>query len=85
MRKKKGITVSDEKIRNNKDDKPLPPLTFWQVLSGVLSMAIGVQSEERRIRDFSRGKFIHFVIVGILLALLFIGSIATIVVLVLAG
>lgn len=65
-------------------DESLQPLTFWQVVGGVLSMAIGVQSEKRRIRDFSRGKFIHFAIAGLIFAFLFILSIATVVVLILS-
>ena len=62
----------------------LPPLSLWEVIGGVLAMAIGVRSKERRIRDFSRGKFIHFAIAGLILALIFILTIASVVVFILS-
>ena len=40
-------------------------LTFWQMLSSVMAAAFGVQSSRNRQRDFSRGKPMHFIIIGI--------------------
>lgn len=53
-------------------DPDKDPMTFWQVLLSVLAAAFGVQSEKNRQRDFSRGRPIHFVLVGVLATLLFI-------------
>ena len=40
-------------------------LTFWQMLGSVMAAAFGVQSKKNRERDFSQGKPIHFIILGI--------------------
>ncbi|MBA1275042.1 DUF2970 domain-containing protein [Stutzerimonas azotifigens] len=44
------------------DDKPL---TFGEMLSSVLAAALGVQSGKNRARDFSRGKPVHFILLGV--------------------
>ena len=48
------------------------PLSFWQVLLSVLAAAFGVQSGKNRQRDFSRGKPLHFVAIGLLATALFV-------------
>lgn len=48
------------------------PLSFWQVLLSVLAAAFGVQSGKNRQRDFSRGKPLHFVTIGLLATALFV-------------
>lgn len=48
------------------------PLSFWQVLLSVLAAAFGVQSGKNRQRDFSRGKPMHFVAIGLLATALFV-------------
>ena len=77
-----GPQSQDQEQETGKEQ--LPPLTFWEVIQGVFAMAIGVRSQERRIQDFSRGKFIHFAIAGVIFGLCFILIIATIVVLILS-
>lgn len=47
-------------------------LTFTQLLLSVLSAFLGVQSNANRERDFSNGKLSHFIIIGLMLALVFI-------------
>jgi len=48
------------------------PLSLWQVLLSVLAAAFGVQSGKNRQRDFSRGKPLHFVAIGLLATALFV-------------
>ncbi len=48
------------------------PLSFWQVLLSVLAAAFGVQSGKNRQRDFSRGRPLHFVVIGLLATALFV-------------
>ena len=47
-------------------------LTILQVFGSVISSFVGVRSNEKRERDFSRGRARDFVIVGILLTVLFV-------------
>ncbi|GAA0796276.1 DUF2970 domain-containing protein [Marinobacterium sediminicola] len=52
-------------------DKP----TLWQTLLSVLSSFFGVQSEHNRERDFRNGRPVHFILIGLLMAALFVISI----------
>ncbi len=45
---------------------------FWRVLKSVLAAFFGVQSNRNRERDFSHGRPIHFIAVGLLATLLFV-------------
>ena len=54
-------------------------ITFAQLLKSTLSAFIGVHSNENRERDFKHGKISHFIGIGILFGLLFIGTIVTVV------
>ncbi len=49
-------------MKDESDDKPL---TFGEMLSSVLAAALGVQSGKNRARDFSRGKPVHFILLGL--------------------
>ncbi|MBL4763886.1 MAG: DUF2970 domain-containing protein [Colwellia sp.] len=51
-------------------------------IKSVAAAFLGVQSNKNRARDFSQGKFSHFVIVGILGVIVFIGVLIAIVTLV---
>lgn len=64
-------------------DKP----TLWQTLLSVLSSFFGVQSERNRERDFNDGRPVHYVLIGLLMAALFVISIILLVrwALILAG
>ncbi|MGI0116254.1 DUF2970 domain-containing protein [Zooshikella sp. RANM57] len=48
------------------------PISFLEVLQSVFAAAFGVQSQKKRLKDFSKGKPIHYVLVGILFTTLFI-------------
>ena len=45
----------------------------------VAAAFFGVQNERARKRDFSQGKLSHFIVVGIICVLIFIGALVTIV------
>lgn len=66
---------------NNDRDKEY--LGFWELLQSVGAALLGVQSEAARRRDFSKGRPMHFILIGIAATLVFILTIAGIVRLVL--
>ena len=53
-------------------EETIEPLTFLEVLGSILAAIIGVQSSEKRKRDLTRGKAIHFIFVGILCTATFV-------------
>ncbi len=55
--------------KENKDDDKL---SFGALMLSVLSAFLGVQSNANRERDFSKGRLSHFIIIGLLFALIFI-------------
>ncbi len=59
----------DEEMSNSDDNEPL---SLPQVFASVLASFFGVQKDERRRRDFSRGRPRDFIIVGLVFTLLFI-------------
>lgn len=65
---------------NKRDSEPL---SFLEVLGSVFAAAVGVQSKANKVRDFTRGKFIHFALVGILFTMCFVGAVVGVVQLVL--
>lgn len=52
-------------------------------IKSVASAFLGVQSNKDRERDFTEGKFSHFVIIGLIGVILFIGTLVAVVSLVL--
>ncbi|NKI17349.1 DUF2970 domain-containing protein [Spongiibacter sp. KMU-166] len=59
------------------DNKQKPgPL---QVIGSVISAAFGVQSSQNRERDFNHGRFRNYVIAAIGFVLVFIGTVYTVV------
>ena len=52
-------------------------------IKSVAAAFLGVQSDKNRERDFREGKFSHFVIIGFIGVVLFIGTLVTIVSLIL--
>mgnify|MGYP000013065753 FL=1 len=60
------------------------PLTLLEMFGSAISAMIGVQSKEKRERDFARGKASHFIIVGVVLTALFVLAMAAVVSLVLS-
>jgi hypothetical protein len=54
---------------NQDEPKKITPTSF---MSSIFAAAFGVQSNKNRERDFEHGKFHHFIIGGIVFAVLFI-------------
>ncbi len=57
---------------NTQHDPGKRPVTFFSVLASVLAAMFGVQSGRNRERDFTEGRPIHYVMVGLLATVLFI-------------
>ena len=58
-------------MNTEKKDQQLAP-SFLSVLGSVLASMFGVQSSRRREADFTRGKPIHYILVGLLVTVVFI-------------
>ncbi len=58
-------------------------LGFWELVKSTSSAFIGIQSNTNRERDFSRGKISHFIWMGLLFGLMFVGTLVGVVQLVL--
>ena len=56
----------------NQQPEDLEPLTLIQMFGSAIAAMIGVQSKEKRERDFARGKASQFVIVGLVLTAAFV-------------
>ena len=64
-----------EQTEDNKEKKVSP----FALMGSVVASAFGVQTSKNRERDFQHGKFHHFVIAGIIFAVLFVLAVAGIV------
>ncbi|MDC1288235.1 DUF2970 domain-containing protein [Gammaproteobacteria bacterium] len=64
-------------------DEQARDLSFWELLKSTSAAFIGVQSNANRERDFRRGKISHFIWMGLLFGLLFVGTLVGVVQLVL--
>ncbi|HEX4872192.1 MAG TPA: DUF2970 domain-containing protein [Nevskiaceae bacterium] len=49
------------------------PPSLWQTLLSVLAAFFGVQTRANRERDFTHGRASHFIVMGLLATLAFIG------------
>ena len=72
----------NDEAQPKKDEKSLNTL---QVVSSVMAAGLGVQSSKNRERDFKQGRLGVFIAAGIIFTLLFIGTVFTVVQLVLKG
>jgi hypothetical protein len=57
---------------NPEDENERQAPSFFSVLGSVLSAMFGVQSASKREADFTRGKPIHYILVGLLVTAVFI-------------
>ena len=71
-------------MSNQQPEKTSPP-SFGAVLTSALAAVFGVQSSKNHERDFTRGKPIHYIIVGLLVTLVFVLSVWGVVKLVLSN
>ncbi|MAT91071.1 MAG: hypothetical protein CME59_00570 [Halioglobus sp.] len=68
-----------------KDEKASGSLNPLQVVGSVMAAGLGVQSSKNRERDFKQGRIGVFIAAGIIFTGLFIGTVFTVVQLVLSG
>ena len=54
-----------ERVNPREKDSDKQGLTFLQVFQSVLWAAAGIQKHENRVRDFSKGNPIHFILMGL--------------------
>jgi|11BtaG_2_1085332.scaffolds.fasta_scaffold20839_2 hypothetical protein len=54
-------------------------MSLWQTIKSVLSAFFGVQSTDNRERDFKKGNPVVFLIVGLAITIVFLGSILSLV------
>ena len=54
-------------------------LSLWQVICSVFAAGFGVQSKENKVRDFTKGRPLQFVIAGLLFTIAFLVGLITIV------
>jgi len=60
------------------------PPSLWEVIKSVLAAACGVQSNEKRERDFTHGKPMQYIVIGLVFTLTLVLAIFVLVKLVLA-
>jgi hypothetical protein len=72
--------VADQTRRSNSQDAE--DLTLLEVMGSVLAAGFGVQSKENKVRDFTRGKPVHFIIAGVAFTLALLVSLVVVVALV---
>ena len=54
-------------------------LSLWQVICSVFAAGFGVQSKDNKVRDFTYGKPLQFIIAGLLFTVAFLIALITIV------
>jgi len=70
------MSDTSEPPREAPDSKPeqaqTDRLTLLQLIGSTLAAAVGVQSSANRQRDFTHGKAVHFIFMGILFTVVFV-------------
>lgn len=61
------------------EDDESEDLTLLQVMGSVFAAGFGVQSKDRKVRDFTRGKPLQFIIAGLVFTLAFLFGLVAIV------
>lgn len=69
-------------MNDNNDNKKVG---FFQVVTSVGAAMFGVQSDKNRQRDFTRGKLWHYIVGGLIFAVIFIAVLISIVQYALSG
>ncbi|MEZ5567265.1 MAG: DUF2970 domain-containing protein [Halioglobus sp.] len=75
--------MSERESDNTPKEHESRKLGALQVISSVFAAGLGVQSSKNRERDFKHGRMGVFIAAGIIFTLLFIGTVLTVVQLVL--
>ena len=69
----------EEGVSPSHNDSDKQRLTFLQVFQSVLWAAAGIQKHENRVRDFSRGNPIHFILMGLAFTASFVVGVVSVV------
>jgi hypothetical protein len=77
--------AESQRLPTNDKENPQRGLNPLQVVGSVFAAGLGVQSSKNRERDFKQGRAGTFIIAGLLFTALFIGTVYTIVSLVLSS
>ncbi|MFT4872788.1 DUF2970 domain-containing protein [Congregibacter sp.] len=80
-----SVESSSSDEANAGEEKKSAPLNPLQVISSVFAAGLGVQSSKNRERDFKQGRIGTFIFTGLLFTALFIGTVYTVVSLVLSS
>lgn len=72
------MSDADNKPDGNDKEEPAT-LSLLSIVASTLAAAIGVQNSKNRKRDFKSGKMLPFIIAGVVFTLIFIGTVLTIV------
>lgn len=75
----------DKDLQSSDDVSGKEGMNLLQVVGSVFAAGLGVQSSKNRERDFKQGRFGVFVAAGAVFTLLFIGTVFTVVQLVLSS
>jgi hypothetical protein len=54
-------------------------LSLWQVMCSVFAAGFGVQSKENKVRDFTRGKPLQFILAGLIFTIAFLVALIAVV------
>lgn len=71
------MSNADDKDDSEKEDRPA--LSLMSIVASTLAAAIGVQNSKNRKRDFKSGRMLPFIIAGVVFTLVFIGTVLTVV------
>lgn len=77
-------SMADKPETKDADEPQADKLTLLQMVGSTVSAALGVQSSSNRKRDFSKGKAVHFIIMGIAFTAVFVLAVVGVVNLVLS-
>jgi hypothetical protein len=64
--------MSNVKMNNETEQEEKNKISILSLMGSIFASAFGVQTNKNRERDFKHGKFHHFIIGGIVFAVLFV-------------
>lgn len=73
------LKTQDRQPASEPDANPPKSLSFLQMVGSILASFFGVQTGKNRERDFALGKARPFILVGILMTIVWYGTISVIV------
>lgn len=71
--------MAEQAAGRNTEEESQQALTLLQVMGSVFAAGFGVQSRENKLRDFSRGKPVHFIAAGLIFTIAFLVALIAIV------